>query len=66
MKKKKSISSLSIVQALKLESKTDYARLVTMTADQINFSDAPKVTLESLARARVRRGSVQANLKRNI
>jgi hypothetical protein len=64
VKKKKSISRLSVEQALRLESKTDHARLETMTADQIDFSDAPKVTPEAFARAVVRRGSAQANLKR--
>jgi hypothetical protein len=64
VKKKKSISSLLVEQALKLESKTDHARLETMTADEIDFSDAPKITPEAFARAVVRRGGVQVNLKR--
>jgi hypothetical protein len=65
MKKKKFISSLSVEQVLKLESKTDHARLETMTANEIDFSDAPKVTPEAFARAVVRRGGVRVNLKRS-
>ena len=58
--KKERISRLSVEQALKLESKTDRARLETMTAAEIDFSDAPKVTPQAFARAVVQRGGVQA------
>ena len=55
--KKERISKLSFDQVLK--SKTDHARLETMTAAEINFADASKVTPEAFARAIVRRGGVQ-------
>ena len=58
--KKERISKLSFERALKLKSKTDHARLETMTAAEIDFADAPKVTPEAFARAVVRRGGVQA------
>jgi hypothetical protein len=58
--KKERISKMSFEQALSLKSKTDLVRLKAMTATEINFSDAPKVTAAAFAHASVRRGGVQA------
>lgn len=50
---------MSFEEAKKLKSRTDYARLDAMRDEDIDTSDAPKLSPEAWAKAVVRRGGVQ-------
>ena len=56
--KKERITNISFEDAKKLESRTDFARLDAMRDEDIDFSDAPKVSPEMFARGLIRRGGV--------
>jgi uncharacterized protein (DUF4415 family) len=48
------------------KSQTDFARLDKMKDEDIDYSDAPKITPEMFAKAVVRRGGIKPRVKKQV